>query len=93
MTLEGLVYALTGASSRDRSLMKAIASSMILLRDNSPQRKVKIVNFGENIDSLLLPKYLEGYLIPFMKGSNQLRDNGIYTHIHIDGHFSLFLSI
>ena len=95
MTLEGLVYALTDYPQEIEDLMKAIDSSYDTLYEEiiAHKDKVKIVNFGENIDSLLLsPKYLEGYLIPFYeKRSNQLRDNGIYTHIHIDGHFRSIL--
>ncbi|MCL4407313.1 MAG: uroporphyrinogen decarboxylase family protein, partial [Thermotogae bacterium] len=55
--------------------------------------KVKIVNFGENIDvEMLSPTYFERYLIPYYeKRSNQLRKAGIYTHIHIDGHFKPIL--
>lgn len=91
MALEDLVYALADYPEDVEDLMKAIDDSydplyeeIISLRD-----KVKIVNFGENIDTLLLsPTYFEKYLIPFyQKRSNQLRNVGIYTHIHIDGHF------
>jgi hypothetical protein len=51
--------------------------------------EVKIVNFGENIhDHLLSPAYFEKYLVPwYEKRSGQLRENGIFTHIHIDGFF------
>ena len=63
MTPEGLVYALTDYPQEIEDLMKAL---QIAPEDNSFKRryiaykdKVKIVNFGENIDSLLLsPKYL-----------------------------------
>jgi hypothetical protein len=51
------------------------------------------VNFGENIhDHLLSPRYFERYLIPWWeKRSNQLRQAGIYTHVHIDGYFRSLL--
>jgi hypothetical protein len=51
---------------------------------NSP---LKIVNFGENIDSNLSPPhYFEKYLIPYYeKRVNQLHRAGKYCHIHIDG--------
>jgi hypothetical protein len=51
---------------------------------NSP---LKVVNFGENIDSNLSPPhYFEKYLIPYYeKRVNQLHRAGKYCHIHIDG--------
>lgn len=91
MALEDLVYALADYPEDVEDLMKAIDDSYDSLYEEiiSLRDKVKIVNFGENIDTLLLsPTYFEKYLIPFyQKRSNQLRNVGIYTHIHIDGHF------
>ncbi len=91
MTLENLIYGLNDFPQEMEELMSAIDESYDHLYEEviSHRDKVKIVNFGENIDCYLLsPKYFEKYLIPFWdKRSNQLRKAGIYTHIHIDGHF------
>lgn len=48
---------------------------------------LKIVNFGENIDSNLSPPhYFEKYLIPYYERRvKQLHRAGKYCHIHIDG--------
>ncbi|MGB9681380.1 MAG: uroporphyrinogen decarboxylase family protein [bacterium] len=91
MNLEGLIYAIEDYKQDIEELMKVIDDSYDSLYEEiiDHKDKVRIVNFGENIDAYLLsPKYFEEYLIPFYeKRSNQLRNNGIYTHIHIDGHF------
>jgi hypothetical protein len=91
MTLEDLVYALNDYPEEMEALMMAIDDSYDRLYEEiiSSRDVVRIVNFGENIDSYLFSiRYFEEYLIPFWeKRSNQLRKAGIYTHIHIDGHF------
>ncbi|HOP55218.1 MAG TPA: hypothetical protein PLK33_00665 [bacterium] len=91
MTLEDLIYAITDLPSEIEELMNAIDESYDRLYEEiiSCRDKVRIINFGENIDAYLLSlKYFEEYLVPFWeKRSNQLRRAGIYTHIHIDGHF------
>jgi len=96
MNLEALVYALEDYTKDVEELMKAIDDSYDSLYEEivKYKDKVRIVNFGENIDAYLLsPKYFEKYLIPFYeKRSNKLRNNGIYTHIHIDGHFRPILT-
>ncbi len=91
MTLEDLVYALNDFPKEVEELMIAIDESYDRLYEEliSYKDKVKIVNFGENIDAYLLSiEYFEKYLLPFWeKRSNQLRKAGIYTHMHLDGHF------
>lgn len=91
MTLEDLIYAIEDFPSEIEELMTAIDESYDRLYEEIVYHrdKVKIVNFGENIDAYLFSlKYFEKYLIPFWeKRANQLRRAGIYTHIHIDGHF------
>ena len=54
---------------------------------------LKIVNFGENLDSNLSPPpYFEKYLIPYYKKRvQQLHQSGKYCHIHIDGSLRDFL--
>ncbi|MFW9951406.1 MAG: hypothetical protein ACFFKA_14925, partial [Candidatus Thorarchaeota archaeon] len=54
---------------------------------------LKIVNFGENLDSNLSPPpYFEKYLIPYyLRRVKQLHQSGKYCHIHIDGSLRDFL--
>ena len=54
---------------------------------------LKIVNFGENLDSNLSPPpYFEKYLIPYyIRRVKQLHQSDIYCHIHIDGSLRDFL--
>ncbi len=70
--------------------MQAINNSYdSLYEDIISYGKVKIINFGENIDvNIVSPPYFEKYCLPFYdKRSRQLQKAGIYTHIHIDGSF------
>ncbi len=50
---------------------------------------VRIINFGENVAmAYLSTRYFEEYVLPwYAKRSGQFREAGIFTHIHIDGHF------
>jgi hypothetical protein len=50
---------------------------------------VRIINFGENVAmAYLSQRYFEEHVVPwYEKRSGQLREAGIFTHIHIDGHF------
>ena len=94
MKLEHLVYALADCPGEVEQTMRAIDETYDPLYEQVlASGRVKIVNFGENIhDQLLSPRYFERYLIPwYEKRSGQLRKAGIYTHIHIDGHFRSLL--
>ena len=94
MGLENLIYALVDAHQEVEDVMKAIDEAYdSLYEELISYGRIKIINFGENIDAQLLsPAYFEQYLIPFYeKRSNQLRKHGIYTHIHIDGSFKPIL--
>lgn len=94
MKLENFIYALADNPKEIEEVMEAIDNSYDKLYEEIiSYRKVKIVNFGENIHAQLLsPVYFEKYLIPFyQKRSNQLRKAGVYTHIHIDGFFKPLL--
>jgi hypothetical protein len=74
--------------------MNAIDSSCdILYKDIISSGAVKIINFGENIDSNICPpNHFELYCLPFYeKRCSQLREAGIYSHIHIDGSFKAVL--
>jgi len=90
MGLEALIYALADVPRKVERLMSAIDRSYDgLYEDIIAYGKVRIVNFGENIDgNIVSPEYFTRYCIPFYKKrSNQLRAAGIHTHIHIDGSF------
>jgi hypothetical protein len=94
MRFEDFIYALADAPEEIEATMVAIDNSYDQLYEGIiSSGKVKIVNFGENIhEQLLSPPYFERYLIPFYeKRVSQLRDAGIYTHVHIDGYFRNFL--
>ena len=90
MGVENLIYALADYPEKVERLMEAIDNSYDSLYEGIiSYGKVRIVNFGENVDgNIVSPKYFEKYCIPFYeKRSEQLRRAGIYTHIHIDGSF------
>ena len=94
MGLENLIYALADFPERVEALMEAIDNSYDnLYEEIISYGKVKIINFGENIDSnIVSPVYFEKYCVPFYeKRSRQLQKAGIYTHIHIDGSFKPLL--
>ncbi len=94
MKLPDLIYALMDAPEDVEETMAAIDNSYDPLYEQmTSYGKLKIVNFGENLHAdLLTPQSVEQYLIPFYeKRSNQLRQAGIYTHIHIDGYFKRLL--
>ena len=95
MTLEGLVYALVDCRDEVEQTMAAIDESYDSLYEQlvGLSDTVQIVNFGENIhDQLLSPAYFERYLMPWwVKRSGQLRDAGMFTHVHIDGYFRTLL--
>ena len=94
MGLENLIYALADFPEKVETLMEAIDNSYDnLYEEIISYGKVKIINFGENIDSSIVsPAHFEKYCIPFYeKRSKQLQKAGIYTHIHIDGSFKPLL--
>ena len=88
MGLENLVTALHEDAIPVEELMSAIDHSYDQLYEEILQNdRIKILNFGENIDvNISPPRYFEKYCIPFYtKRIHQLQPAGIYTHIHIDG--------
>jgi hypothetical protein len=94
MKLEDLVYALADAPDLVEEVMRAIdASYDPLYEELVTSGQVKIINFGENIhDQLISPRYWERYFIPFYeKRCAQLKEGGIYSHVHIDGYFRSLL--
>jgi hypothetical protein len=94
MKLENFIYALIDAPAEVEMVFQAIdASYDPLYQEIASSEQVRIINFGENIHvNLLSPDYFERYFIPFyQKRSTQLRQAGIYTHVHIDGYFNPLL--
>ncbi len=94
MGSESLIYALADIPDKVERLMKAIDESYESLCEGIiSYKKVKIINFGENIDAnIVSPYYFEKYCLPFYeKRSKKLQKAGIYTHIHIDGSFKPLL--
>jgi hypothetical protein len=90
MGLENFTYGLFDFPKKIEQLMKAINRSYnSLYEDIISYGKIKIINFGENIDvNIVPPQYFEKYCIPFYEERvGQLKKAGIYTHIHIDGNF------
>lgn len=55
--------------------------------------RLRILNFGENLhEALMGPRYFERYFFPFYeKRCAQLRQAGIFTHVHMDGYFHSLL--
>ena len=94
MRLEDLVYALADDRAEVEHTMRVIDDSYDQLYEQiTSDGRVQIVNFGENLhDRRLSPRYFERYLIPFYdKRANQLRQAGIFTHVHMDGYFRSLL--
>ncbi len=94
MKLNDLVYALVDYREEVEETMRAIDEAYDPLYEQIiASGKVKILNFGENLhEALFSPRYFERYLIPFYeKRSNQLRQKGIFTHVHLDGYFKSLL--
>ena len=88
MTFEDFIYALADVPQRMERVMEAIDRSYDPLFEELPGHDgVRIVCFPENIHAMRSPpSYFERYLIPWYgKRCGQLRDAGIYTHIHMDG--------
>ena len=94
MTLEDFIYALVEHPGLVEAVMERIdASYDALYEELTSAKQVQILNFGENVHaSLLSPQYFEDYLVPFWeKRSGQLRASGIFTYMHLDGHFRTLL--
>jgi len=90
MKYEHFIYALVDHPAAVEELMAVIDESYDPLYEQLiGSRLLQILNFGENIAMAYLSRrYFEQYVLPwYHKRSGQLRNAGIYTHIHIDGYF------
>ena len=93
MPFDGFIYALADAPDRVEEVMRAIDASYDSLYEQLTDSEVRVLNFGENIaEAYLSPRYLEQYLLPwYTKRCGNLREAGIFTHVHIDGYFRSLL--
>ncbi len=90
MSFEDFIFAMVDMPERMARVFEVIDRSYDAMFDQIiAHGGVKIVNFPENVHvARTPPEYFERYLIPwYHKRSTQLRDQGIFTHIHIDGDF------
>lgn len=94
MNFSDLVYALADYREEIELVMSAIDTAVDpLFVQVAASGKVPIIGFGENVEAQLLsPRYFERYLLPYYtKRVAQLRQAGIFTHLHIDGNFRALL--
>ena len=90
MRYEDFVYALADYPRQMEDIFSVIDESYDELYEQLiSSGLLQILNFGENVAAAYLSaRYFERYLLPwYHKRSGQLRRAGIFTHIHIDGHF------
>ena len=94
MKYEDFIYAITDCRPAIEEMMAVIDDSYDQLYEQLKMAGlVRILNFGENVAMAYLSrKYFERYLQPwYEKRSGELRQAGIFTHIHIDGFFKPLL--
>jgi hypothetical protein len=84
------IYALADCPRELEEIMAIIDDSYDQLYEQlTSSGLLRILNFGENVAmAYLSTRYFEQYCMPwYEKRAGQLRAAGIFTHIHIDGHF------
>lgn len=93
MRFEAFIFAMADAPKKMEAIMDAIDRAYDPLFEDLCTCGVKIVNFGENIaEAYMSPAYLQQYMLPwYHKRVGQLREAGVFTHIHIDGYFKTLL--
>ena len=94
MRYQDFVYALADQRQEVEEIMAVIDASYDPLYEQlAASGRLQILNFGENIAMAYLSRrYFERYLIPwYEKRCGQLRQAGIWTHVHIDGYFGPLL--
>jgi len=94
MRLEDFIFALADRPREIEGIMAVLDDSYdALYEEIIASGLVRIINFGENIAmAYLSARYFEQYCAPwYAKRSGQLREAGIFTHIHIDGYFKPLL--
>jgi hypothetical protein len=96
MGFEQFIYAMADEPERMERIFAVMDRAYdALYREIVEYGGIRILNFGENIHvQHMSPEYFKRYLVPFYeKRSGQLRSAGIFTHIHIDGHFKPLLKL
>lgn len=97
MCYEDFIYALADQPKAVEAVMDLIDAGYDQLYEQltaaGRDGLLQILNFGENVaQAYLSPRYYERYVLPwYEKRAGQLRDAGIFTHIHIDGYFRMLL--
>jgi hypothetical protein len=97
MRYEDFIYALADQPRMVEAVMDLIDQGYDELYDQLTAAGraglLQILNFGENVaQAYLSRRYLERYVLPwYEKRAGQLREAGIFTHIHIDGYFRMLL--
>ncbi len=94
MRYEDFIYALVDQPAAMEEIMTVIDASYDgLYEELIASGRLQILNFGENVaQAYLSRRYFERYVLPwYHKRSGQLRQAGIFTHIHIDGDFRMLL--
>lgn len=94
MRFEAFLFALADVPDQIEELLEVIDRSYDTVYQQICDAKITpIINFGENIaEAYMSPTYFREYLLPwYAKRVGQLRDAGIYSHIHIDGYFKSLL--
>jgi hypothetical protein len=94
MKLEHLVLALADDPGEVEETMQVIDESYEPLYEQICSASVaKIINLGENLhEALFSHRYFEKYYLPwYAKRIGQLKQAGIFSHLHLDGYFHSLL--
>jgi hypothetical protein len=94
MKLTDLVYALADAPDEVEETMRVIDASYEPLYEGlCAAGVVKIINVGENLhEALFSHRYFEQYYLPwYERRMGQLKQAGIFSHLHLDGYFHSLL--
>ncbi len=94
MKLNHLIYALADDADEVEETMQVIDESYEPLYEQvCSAGVVKIVNLGENLhEALFSHRYFEKYYLSwYAKRMGQLKQAGIFSHLHLDGYFHSLL--
>ena len=94
MKLDHLIFALADDAAEVEDTMQVIDESYEPLYEQiCSAGVVKIINLGENLhEALFSHRYFEKYYLPwYAKRMGQLRQAGIFSHLHLDGYFHSLL--